>query len=162
MEIERKFLVHEEELLTSIVLSNYKSYDIQQAYIATDDVEVRIRKIEDSYANYKCFMTIKSKGGLARNEVEFEIPYGHYINLTKCNMYKGNIIEKLRYKIPLENNIIAELDIYDKDLFGLLTVEVEFKTEEEANSFIAPAWFGREVTNDKKYKNKNLALKGLI
>jgi adenylate cyclase len=42
----------------------------------------------------------------------------------------------------------------------MLSVEVEFKTEEESDQFVIPNWFGKEVTDDEKYKNKNLAMSG--
>ena len=41
-----------------------------------------------------------------------------------------------------------------------MIVEVEFKSLEDANKFIIPAWFGEEVTNNDKYKNKNLIFRG--
>lgn len=157
LEIERKFLVNEDKLLTEISLDNYDKYSIEQAYISTEDREVRIRKIENSYSKSKCFMTIKSKDDLVRKEVEFEIPYNKYQDLISLEMYKGNIINKLRYKVPLENGLIAEIDIYRQQLFGLVMVEVEFKTEEEAQLFQKPNWFGEEVTNNNKYKNRKLA-----
>ena len=167
MEIERKFLVNEEALLSSINLKNYIGNRLEQAYLSTKDAEIRIRKIEYPTSvilggikhvsiNSKCFMTIKSKGDLSREEVEFELLISKYRDLIENKMYIGNIISKLRYEIPLENNLIAELDIYGKELFGLVIVEVEFETEEDANSFDKPIWFGEEVTNNKKYKNKNL------
>lgn len=158
MEIERKFLIEEDNLLNAVNLNKYERYELEQAYISTEDNEVRIRKIEYTYGDYKCFMTIKSKGSLSRQEVEFEIPYIKYRNLIGNKMYKGNIIEKLRYKIPLENGLVAELDVYGNKLFGLIVAEVEFKTIDDASNFIKPNWFGREITNDSKYKNKNLAL----
>ena len=52
---------------------------------------------------------------------------------------------------------IIEIDKYCSRLDGLIVAEVEFETEEEANLFALPEWFGREVTYDKRFKNKNLA-----
>lgn len=89
---------------------------------------------------------------MIRKEIEFEIPYSKYKDIINLKMYKGTIINKLRYRISLENNLVAELDVYGKELFGLIIVEVEFKTEEEAKSFKKSNWFGKEVTNDSKYK----------
>ena len=73
------------------------------------------------------------------------------------NSIQGNIIKKLRYFIPLENNLIAELDIYQDQLEGLMVVEVEFPSINHARNFMVPNWFGTELTENKKYKNKNLA-----
>jgi CYTH domain-containing protein len=38
-------------------------------------------------------------------------------------------------------------------------VETEFSSEEEANAFAVPAWFGTEVTDDPYYTNAMLAFK---
>ena len=156
MEIERKFIVNVDKLLFN--LNDYERQKLEQAYISTDDTEVRIRKIKNNYGENKCYMTVKSSGDLKREEIEFEIPYSKYRDLIGNKMYKGTIIDKLRYKIPLEQGIIAELDVYGRALFGLVVVEVEFESVEQSKQFRQPSWFGEEITNDKKYKNKNLAL----
>ena len=52
---------------------------------------------------------------------------------------------------------VFELDIYEKHLKRLSTVEVEFDTEEEANSFNPPEWFGEDITYNPTYKNSNLS-----
>ncbi|MEO0166524.1 MAG: adenylate cyclase, partial [candidate division WOR-3 bacterium] len=72
---------------------------------------------------------------------------------------KGRRIEKIRYKIKSDNKIIY-LDIYKGKLKGLKIAEVEFKSVKEAKKFKPPEWFGKEVTYDKRYKNKNLAIYG--
>lgn len=72
----------------------------------------------------------------------------------------GKRVEKSRYSIPHGNSVI-ELDIYEGDLRGLVTAEVEFPSEMAAEPFEAPEWFAAEVTADRTYKNQNLALKGL-
>ena len=55
----------------------------------------------------------------------------------------------------------AELDIFEEDLKGLVIVEVEFDSVEEANAFSAPDWFGEDVTNSGKYHNSYLSQHGL-
>ena len=52
----------------------------------------------------------------------------------------------------------------DGGLEGLMTVEVEFRSEEDYHKFKAssvPEWFGKEVTGDARYINQNLAMNGL-
>lgn len=158
MEIEKKFLVNDDILMERINLNEQDRIEIDQAYISVEGTEVRVRKIEDA-CEYKCYMTLKSNGNLIRKEVEFEIPYIRYRDIIGNKLYTGHIIEKLRYKIPLENGLIAELDVYGGRHFGLVVVEVEFKNEEEANNFQKPDWFGEEVTENENYKNKNLSTK---
>ncbi|MFR2410921.1 MAG: adenylate cyclase, partial [[Clostridium] symbiosum] len=40
---------------------------------------------------------------------------------------------------------------------GLVLAEVEFQTEEDANSFIPPSWFTRDVTFSGEYQNSRLS-----
>ena len=58
----------------------------------------------------------------------------------------GTVISKTRYRIPIGNDLTAELDIFDGALNGVLLVEVEFPDESAARSFIPPKWFGEDVT----------------
>ena len=53
-----------------------------------------------------------------------------------------------------------EVDIYSGALTGLSVAEVEFATEDAADAFEPPAWFGREVTDDPRFKNQRLASEG--
>ena len=39
----------------------------------------------------------------------------------------------------------------------LVLAEVEFETEEEANTFVPPEWFGEDVTFSTKYHNSTLS-----
>jgi CYTH domain-containing protein len=143
MEIERKFLIKEK-----IDLSNLKYDDITQGYI-TVDPEVRVRKKGEKY-----YLTSKSEGNLARDEKEKEISAETYYSLMQDR--NGGIVEKRRYYLPYGKYII-EIDKYCSHLDGLIVAEVEFETEDEANLFAPPKWFGPEVTYDKRFKNKNLA-----
>ena len=51
-----------------------------------------------------------------------------------------------------------ELDIYDGPLAGLMVAEVAFADEQRAGAFVAPDWFGGDVTDDVRYKNQTLVL----
>ncbi|MCL4152502.1 UNVERIFIED_CONTAM: hypothetical protein GTU68_019859 [Idotea baltica] len=148
MEIERKWLVE-----TLPDLSKARRYKIIQGYIsiAENGDEVRLRKKDNLY-----FQTIKSKGGLVRSEVEIKLTEEQFNTLWPTTEDKR--IVKTRYEIPI-NSLIAEVDIYKENLEGLKIVEVEFSTIEEAELFSFPNWFGKEVTEDEAYKNKNLAVK---
>ena len=59
--------------------------------------------------------------------------------------------------IPLDPELTAELDIFEGSLAPLMLVEVEFPTEEAANTFTAPEWFGEDVTFSGKYHNSYLS-----
>jgi CYTH domain-containing protein len=151
-EIERKFLVKD---MPSITKDN-ESYLVEQYYISTNP-EIRLRKTQNLNSNQvNYYMTQKSDGTKVRDEIETEVDESFYISNQEKMI--GHMIRKTRTRIPLENKLTAELDVYHG--IDLRVVEVEFKDESEANAFILPQWFGKEVTNDKRYKNKNLAIKG--
>ena len=54
----------------------------------------------------------------------------------------------------------GEVDIYAGPLAGLVVAEVEFPDLAAALCFQAPAWFGREVTEDSAFRNAALARAG--
>ena len=146
MEIERKFLV-------SVLPEDYdhhSSHQIEQAYLSTDPV-VRIRKEADQY-----YLTYKSRGLLAREEYNLPLNQASYEHLlTKAD---GIVLTKQRFLIPLPGtSYTAELDIFSGHYKGLMLVEVEFETKEQANAFVPPEWFGKDVTFSGEYQNSRLA-----
>ncbi|MFW6008241.1 MAG: adenylate cyclase [archaeon] len=148
-ENERKFLVSK----IPFNLDNYKSLNTKQYYISLNP-EIRIRKKNDRY-----YWEIKGDGTLSRPTKKFNITKEDYKDFKLFK--KSNTIIKIRYIIPIENDYEAEIDIYKDYLEGLITVEVEFNSIKEANNFIPPYWFDKEITFNNKYKNKNLAFYGL-
>lgn len=153
-EIERKWLVNDKVVPKDLFQSPF--FRIDQGYLEvlySENDEVRIRRKGDRY-----FLTLKKGEGVKREENEVEIPSETYnLLLSLPNLNK---IEKIRYEIPDGKHTI-ELDIYTGNLEGLATAEVEFENILESQSYIPPEWVGREITEDKYYKNKNLAMKGL-
>lgn len=153
MEIEKKFKIKN-------LPEQYDTYPFQeivQGYLCEDPV-IRIRKSNDKF-----ILTYKSKIGLeqkkdnvARINQEVEVPLTKQGYEHLKEKIDGNLIKKTRYLIPLDNKKIAELDIFKGKLNGLIFVEVEFDSEEEAKAFIPPVWFGEDVSFDKRYVNKNL------
>ena len=89
----------------------------------------------------------------------------HNLPLTEeayCHLREkadGRIITKERYCIPYGDHLAIELDVFAGDLSPLLLAEVEFSSEEEANSFTPPDWFGEDVTFSSKYHNSTLSQK---
>ena len=150
IEIERKFLVKE----IPDNLDTYERIDMTQGYLNTAPV-VRVRKENDDYV-----LTYKGSGLLSHNEYNLPLNKEAFEHLLKkCD---GIIISKSRYKIPIENNLIAELDIFKGDLDSLKLVEVEFGSVEEANNFTPPEWFGEDVTTDGRYHNSYISKYGLL
>ena len=144
MEIERKYLI----LDLPDQFENFPKKELTQGYLCTSPV-VRIRKEDDQY-----FLTYKNGGMMSREEYNLPLDAESFEHLiTKADPV---IIRKTRHLIPLDPYLI-ELDEFHDDFEGLLMAEVEFPSEEEANAFVPPAWFGEEVTFDKRYHNNYMS-----
>ena len=157
MEIERKYLIEAYEMPKDCL--SYPFLQIEQAYLSTDPV-VRIRKQEDSF-----YLTYKSRGKMAREEYNLPLNAQSYAHLLE--KADGLILTKKRYLIPAKDagepgsHLTIELDVFEGAYQGLILAEVEFSSEDEANQFVPPAWFGREVTFTGEYQNSVLAMKKL-
>ncbi|CAA6678488.1 Unannotated [Lentimonas sp. CC4] len=148
IEIERKFLIPRPPALEGV-----PSTQLRQGYIATGSTEVRLRDADGSYT-----LTCKRGDGLVRREEEIEIDAAQFNALW--TLTEGQRIDKTRYRIP-QGELLIELDVYHDSLSPLIVAEVEFKSEAASASFSLPDYFGDEVTEDKRYKNKTLALEGI-
>lgn len=145
MEIERKYLLRN----LPEHLESYPYKQIEQGYLNTEPV-VRIRRSDDTYT-----LTYKGKGLMVREEYNLPLNAESFAHLKE--KIDGRLIKKRRYLIPLDDSHTIELDIFEGDLAPLQLAEVEFATEEEANSFVPPAWFGEDVTFSTKYHNSTLS-----
>jgi CYTH domain-containing protein len=148
MEIERKFLV--KKLPDNI--ASCKKLKIEQGYLCRNPI-LRIRKSnEDYYLTYKSKNGCKKRTGIiAREEVELPLSGEAYDTLK--GKIEGNMVCKTRYLIPIHNGLTAELDIFEGLLTGLMMVEVEFASKNEACAFVPPDWFGKDVSDDIRYSN---------
>ena len=149
MEIERKWLI--DKLPKEIEKCPHEK--IEQFYVSTAEPIIRLRRYGDKY-----FLTIKEGGRLKRAEYEFEVNRDYYEKMSLKS--DGIIIKKTRYRQPvffLKKEYIAEIDVFNDYYDGLIYAEVEFESEEEAVSFAAPEWFGKEVTLEKGYSNAELS-----
>jgi adenylate cyclase len=149
VEIERKFLVDR----APPDLDQGKP--IEQGYLAVgeDGVEVRVRRLGDTTV-----LTVKSGPGMVRTEEEFAIDERRFESLWALT--DGRRLTKTRHVIPLEDGLVAEVDVYSGAHDGLLTAEIEFPSLEASEAFDPPAWLGREVTGDRRFAAQSLALNG--
>lgn len=152
MEIERKFKVLE----LPKDLEKYEKEEIEQGYLCIKPT-VRIRKSNEDYSlNYK-WKNKSIKENLAIQNIEYELPltkenYEHLLNKIDDNM-----IIKTRYRIPIENNLSVELDVFHNCLEGLVFAEVEFPDIETSENFEKPSWLGKDISFDKRYDNTLLS-----
>jgi adenylate cyclase len=150
IEIERKFLLKE---LPVAELQNANHEEIQQGYLILEaDRELRIRRKEKLF-----FLTEKKGTGLCRDE--YEILINEKIFDVLWPMTRKLRLEKTRATFTL-NGQQLELDVYQGALKPLMILEVEFETKDQANAWSSPWFAGAEVTEDKRYKNSQLAKEG--
>jgi CYTH domain-containing protein/CHAD domain-containing protein len=128
---------------------------LRQGYLALDgSVAVRVRADGDEVHT----LTIKGGRGASRTEVEWEISSSQFDALWALTGDRR--VDKVRHRLPIDDGLVAELDVFGGSLDGLVLVEVEFESQEALGSFSPPAWFGDEVTDDDRYSNAALALSG--
>lgn len=149
MEIERKYRVR----MRPEHLEMYSVWNMTQGYISTEPV-IRIRSIRDGQQELYV-LTVKGKGLVEREEFELTLTKEQYDRL--CQKVDGYVIEKKRYRIPLEGGLVAELDEFLGRLQGLWLVEVEFASREAMAGFKPPQWFGEDVSDDGTFQNSRLS-----
>ncbi len=152
MEIEQKYRV---KALPDV--SGCEKSEMEQGYLCTDPV-VRIRKSNDCY-----ILTYKSKAGVPTSDIAAQINQEVEMPLTEQSYQHlrekvdGYLISKTRYKVPLPDGHIGELDLFHGRLEGLVFIEVEFAQEQDMAEFRPPDWFGDNVSMDRRYSNSFLS-----
>jgi CYTH domain-containing protein len=144
-EIERKFLVKGEDWRSLATGTIYR-----QGYIPTKQgTTVRVRLVGN-----QGYLTLKgATQGISRAEYEYPIPAEDAQEMLN-NLCEPPLIEKTRSKIEI-SGLIWEVDEFAGENQGLVVAEVELT---DANQiFELPDWIGKEVSDDFRYYNVNLA-----
>lgn len=127
----------------------YKSANIKQAYLQSSEScikDIRAREKDGVYTlTEKRFIKSPQETGYTQ-ELTKKLRKEEFLNFWKKSKKR---IRKVRYYYPLDNDLVAEIDIYKNNLEGLIVVEVEFPTIPAYKKFVAPGWFGKEVTDSK-------------
>ncbi|WP_258030639.1 CHAD domain-containing protein [Campylobacter concisus] len=157
LEIERKFLLKNSQILDFLKEAGlvFKNLEISQFYTKiTQNEEIRFRSEEDKFIK-----TIKVGKDLIREENEEFCEKAEFKKALKNRI--GRVITKDRYIFRLNNNP-CNIDVFKDSLNGLCTFEIEFADENEAVYFKLPPFLEQfcqaDVTCDKRYKNKFLAI----
>ena len=155
-EIERKFLIEFPNISWLEKNKNCKKLEIIQTYLNSNaDEEVRVRQ-RGYDGNYIYTQTIKRNvNDITRVEIEKRLTKDEYLNLLMNADTTKHPIRKTRYCLIYKNQYF-EIDIYpfwnDKAI-----VEIELNDENEEIEFPKQLKLIKEVTNDKKYRNSELA-----
>ena len=145
-EIERKFLVVGDDWRSAVSSSTR----IVQGYLAsTPEVTVRVR-----VRGERAYLTIKGRSsGISRSEYEFDIPVAD-AEAMLTDLAQGPVIEKTRHLLEVDGHT-WELDVFAGANEGLVMAEIELGSADE--QFTVPSWAGRDVSDDARYYNVNLA-----
>jgi CYTH domain-containing protein/predicted ATPase len=144
-------------------LSHPKLLETIKLWLPQADIEnvaeARVR-CSESAKKMKFTLTTKSAGGEVREEQEVEIGSKHFDELLKFG--PGGEIEKERFEQELAEGLVAEVDVYNGNLKGLVTVEVEYDQERHSRlevEMLLEKYFGQgEIVSEYQcYKNKSLA-----
>tara|TARA_B100002052_G_C15877959_1_gene597846 strand:- start:145 stop:621 length:477 start_codon:yes stop_codon:yes gene_type:complete len=150
IEIERKFLVN--EMPNNID----KTISIKQYYLMNEiSLVQRLRLFDNKYA----ILSFKQKTNeLSKYEFEYEIPYKDALKMIEF-LPSTPFIEKKRH-ICTYDNLKWDIDEFRGKNAGLIVAEIELDNEKQHIKL--PKWIDKEVTNQNKYYNFNLALKPYI
>jgi adenylate cyclase len=155
LEIERKFLLpaYPEQLIKEGQLKVVTRQSMDQTYLAIDGgQELRVRKITDLDSGEVFYThTFKDGKGIQREEIEYGISEGLYIQMIEAVQAVPLVKERIT---ALWNGVTVEIDVYTQ--LELAVLEVEFESLEEAESFVAPDWFGKDVSTERQYSNKTV------
>lgn len=162
-EIERKWLCTDPSVVAMLKQKATSTEYIEQRYLPSEaGTSSRVRygiRGEECKAEHYAELTRKTGKGLVREETNIPLDIGlastllEYVDLDDPYF----VVSKRRYAIPIEDNLILEMDVYSGSNSGLVHLEVEFPSLEEAMSFKTPEYFGDEVTEDKRHSNRSLS-----
>ena len=146
IEIERKFLVGSDQWRAAAGPGTR----YRQGYLyAQADGAVRVRVAGD-----EAWLTVKgATRGIERLEFEYVIPRADAEAMLE-HLCRRPLIEKTRYVVP-HGGRRWEVDVFEGANAGLVVAEVELPSADAAVDL--PAWVGREVSDDPRYYNANLA-----
>ncbi|WP_232844982.1 CYTH domain-containing protein [Paracoccus onubensis] len=86
---------------------------------------------------------------MTREEREIAIGAAQFQSLWPAT--EGRRVEKTRRLGILPGGQVFEFDVFSGHLAPLMLVELQFSSEEAASALVPPTWFGKEVTEDKRY-----------
>ncbi len=158
IEIERKFIVD----LQHVDLSKADAVlHIEQAYLLrADSGSTRVRRQYEykfgNAINKVVQLTIKRKiNSISNREINVNIDEEQFNSLLSIR--DGHVINKTRYVFAV-GDLKWELDVFENTSKGLVIAEVELPSMTYEIKYM-PTWIDltKEVSEDPKYKNVNLA-----
>lgn len=157
LEIEYKYLIRYPDIAVLESQPGSKKADIVQTYLLSENgVTARVRSWTEN-GTTRFFKTEKKRiSRMAAEENETQISEEEYLTLLKKADPVRKPIAKTRYRIPFASHLL-EIDIYP---FWKKQAVLEIEISQEDEAVDIPSYLSvlRDVTGERKYKNKSLAL----
>ena len=155
-EIERKFLIAYPDVEKIKAAEGCRRLVMTQTYLVAENGETRRVRVVREGAEECCYFTQKKRVTALRCvEDERQISSEEMHALLSEADPARHAIEKVRYAIPYAGHTL-EVDVYP---FWQDRAVLEVELASEGEAFLLPDFLKviREVTDDKRYKNVNLA-----
>jgi adenylate cyclase len=153
VEIERKYVLDGPP--PAEVLATAASYTIEQTYLRADGGSRRVRRRSGPDGVRHWLTEKRALGGISREETEREIDEAEYRRLLgEADPQSGTIL-KTRHVLEHGHQTL-EVDVFAAPP-GLVLLEVELESEDEAVELPAWATGARDVSDDPAYANASLA-----
>jgi len=163
LEIERKWIVKNLDITSLFeMFDNLDSIQrIEQDYLVQDKDKIspRIRKVVEGINNKKTYYNYNKKHPVesgVNKETEYEISEKEFHKLKKTSDPSKNTVHKTRLSFKYDKQLF-ELDIFHGNLTGLIILELEMSDINDKVKLPEFLDIVKEVTDDKKYSNFNLA-----
>ncbi len=155
LEIERVWLLRG----LPPIPAHHERWQLDQGYLVAENgtAEGRVRRTVLSSGASAFHLNMKSGTGLIRQEHESSMTREEFDAAWPRTV--GRRVRKLRHRV-CEGDLIFEIDQFLD--FALVLAEVELPSADHVVSLPTwlDGWLVREVTNDSRYRNFNLALHG--
>ncbi len=142
-EIKRKFLPKNRP-----DLSNLRHEEFERYYLLTDKkIDLRIQRINNKYEverMEKISVISRTKQKMSISQEEF--------NMLK-SLAEFSVV---RDSYTFSENPEIKIRVYHGKFEGLIRIEVEFRSEEEAKNYQPLDWFGCEITNTPLWRDSEL------
>lgn len=133
-EIKRKWLVRDIPNLIGKLPIVYEAYFL---YL-DDNVDIRVQFKNGKYE----FERRVQSSVFSRQNTLIEISQNEFEYLKRISTKS---IQRESYTFTVDPELTVK--VYYGDYAGLVRAEVEFSSEDEANSYMVPEWFGCEITD---------------
>lgn len=165
-EIMRRFLIRIDraphDICHLISEKNLEEISMRQGYIFKGRRVIELRHETPSSFKPVFYVSFKKESGLKSVKTERKISQKKFSILFKrigCSLWR------MKYIINYGNRLIQFSHFFYHDMYNVHNnfwlAEIVFSSLEECGTFSVPSWFDKEITDDERYMEHNLAKHGL-